>query len=52
MRLILARIIYAFDMKLAESSREWMDGQQAFGLWQKPALNVYLTPVSQGSEKH
>ncbi|KAL7629562.1 hypothetical protein AAE478_001083 [Parahypoxylon ruwenzoriense] len=46
MRLILARIIYNFDMSIAEDSLDWMDKQQAYTLWHKPALNIHMKPVS------
>lgn len=46
MRIILARLIWRFDLKLAPSSEEWMEGQQVFDVWGKPPLNVYLTSVS------
>jgi hypothetical protein len=42
MRLILAKILFNFDMALADENLDWMD-QKAFVLWQKPALPVYLT---------
>ncbi|KAJ2898040.1 hypothetical protein MKZ38_004208 [Zalerion maritima] len=44
MRLILARIMFNFELSIAEESRNWMD-QRVFVLWEKPALNVYLKPV-------
>ena len=44
MRLILARIIFAFDMELVDPSDDWMD-QKAYTLWDKKELPVYLTPV-------
>lgn len=43
MRIILARMIFNFDMELAEPEKDWLD-QDAFVLWDKPALNVKLTP--------
>ncbi len=43
MRLILARVIFNFDMELADKSDNWMEGQKAYFLWKKPALDVYLT---------
>ncbi|KAI2629509.1 cytochrome P450 ClCP1 [Hypoxylon sp. NC1633] len=46
MRLILARIVYNFDMSIDDSSRKWMDGQKAYNLWDKPALNIFLKPVA------
>ncbi|KAK7721711.1 hypothetical protein SLS57_005059 [Botryosphaeria dothidea] len=45
MRTILARVIYNFDMKLAEDSQDWMEKQKIFLLWEKGPLNVYLTPA-------
>jgi hypothetical protein len=45
MRLILARIVYGFDLKLAEDSKKWIERQREFGLWDRIPLNVYLTPV-------
>ncbi|KAK3388721.1 cytochrome P450 [Sordaria brevicollis] len=44
MRLILAKVIYNFDMQLADPSKDWLD-QQIFTLWDKHPLPVYLTPV-------
>jgi hypothetical protein len=43
MRLILAKIVYNFDMELADKDFDWLK-QKAGTLWQKPPLNVYLTP--------
>lgn len=44
MRLILARLLYGFDMKLAEDSKDWLDDQKIYLFWRKDALNVHLTP--------
>jgi hypothetical protein len=49
MRLILALIIFNFDMKLDPHSREWIQ-QKNFILWQVPPLKVYLEPVARKSE--
>lgn len=43
MRLILALIIFNFDMKIADESRDWII-QKNFLMWQKGPLKVYLTP--------
>jgi hypothetical protein len=43
MRLILAKVVYNFDMELADKNAGWLD-QKAFVLWDKPPLEVYLTP--------
>ena len=44
MRLILARILYAFDLELVNKDVDWFD-QKVGTLWEKPPLPVYLTPV-------
>ncbi|KAK1706783.1 hypothetical protein CaCOL14_013284 [Colletotrichum acutatum] len=44
MRIILARIIWNFEMKLSDESQRWTEGQDAWVVWKKPALKVYLTP--------
>ncbi|KAK3348217.1 cytochrome P450 [Neurospora tetraspora] len=44
MRLILAKVVYNFDMQLANPGKDWLD-QQIFTFWDKPALPVCLTPV-------
>ncbi|CAN8104568.1 unnamed protein product [Discula destructiva] len=44
MRMILVRLVWAFDMELVDPDEEWMD-QKVFFLWTKPPLNVHLTPV-------
>ncbi|KAH8659808.1 cytochrome P450 [Xylariales sp. PMI_506] len=41
MRLIMARVLFNFDLKLDESCRDWHK-QRIFGLWEKPPLKVYL----------
>jgi hypothetical protein len=43
MRLILALVIFNFDMTLADESVDWMD-QKNFLMWQKGPLKVYLSP--------
>lgn len=41
MRLILARVLWSFDLELQDA--EWdPDKQDVYVLWQKPALNVKL----------
>ncbi|ORY62226.1 cytochrome P450 ClCP1 [Pseudomassariella vexata] len=44
MRTIMARILFNFDLEIAEDSKGWID-QKIFNLWAKGALNVYLKPV-------
>ncbi|KAK2016962.1 isotrichodermin C-15 hydroxylase [Colletotrichum eremochloae] len=45
MRLVLARIIYDFDIELAEGNESWIERQQAFGVWSRIPLKVHLKPV-------
>ncbi|KAJ3497466.1 hypothetical protein NLG97_g1880 [Lecanicillium saksenae] len=45
MRLILARLIWRFDFRLCKDSETWMDDQENYILWEKPELNMYLTPT-------
>ncbi|KAK2049314.1 cytochrome P450 [Colletotrichum somersetense] len=45
MRLILARVLWNFDMKIADDSTDWVPKQKIYLLWEKGPLNVYLTPV-------
>ncbi|KAF4166938.1 hypothetical protein CNMCM6936_005847 [Aspergillus lentulus] len=49
MRLILALIIFNFDMKIDPDCRDWIQ-QKNYTLWQKPPLKVYLEPVARKSE--
>ncbi len=45
MRLMLANMVFAFDMELAEESKTWMETQTAHPLWKKGPLYVTLKPV-------
>ncbi|KAK4233267.1 Isotrichodermin C-15 hydroxylase [Achaetomium macrosporum] len=45
MRLILARIIYDFDLRLADECKHWLQRGRVYTVWRKPPLYVYLTPV-------
>lgn len=44
MRLIMALMVFNFDMKLADECQDWIN-QKNFLMWQKPQLKVHLTPV-------
>ncbi|KAI0129614.1 Isotrichodermin C-15 hydroxylase [Xylariales sp. AK1849] len=44
MRLIMARMVWNFDMRIAEDSHDWVEKSEFYLLWDKPPLNVYLTP--------
>lgn len=44
MRLILARMIWNFDMELSPDCKQWIS-QPSYVVWEKGNLNVKLTPV-------
>ena len=44
MRLIVAKLLWNFDMKLKDDSYDWTD-QSSYVLWEKNPLMVTLTPV-------
>jgi hypothetical protein len=41
----MAKVMYNFDLELADKEADWMGGQKVFTLWEKPPLMVRLTPV-------
>ena len=43
MRLILAKILWHFDLELSENCCNW-DRQRIIMVWEKPPLNVILKP--------
>jgi cytochrome P450 len=45
MKVILARMIWNFDMELCEESKEWVKGQPVYLVYDKPPLMVKLKPV-------
>lgn len=46
MRLILAKILWHFDLELVDPARDWMGEQKVFALWEKGSLDVKLTAVN------
>jgi hypothetical protein len=42
MRLIIARLLYKFDVELAPNAKNWLEDQKVYTLWDKPELPVYL----------
>ncbi|PLB55889.1 benzoate 4-monooxygenase cytochrome P450 [Aspergillus steynii IBT 23096] len=44
MRLIATKLLWNFDMAFEEECERW-DEQKAYNIWEKPPLNVKLTPV-------
>ncbi|KAF2221009.1 cytochrome P450 monooxygenase [Elsinoe ampelina] len=45
MRVILAKMVFNFDMVLEEESKNWLDGMEVRTLWVKAPLKVGLTAV-------
>ena len=45
MRLILSKVLFAFDLELFDKERDWMGEQKVFALWDKAALIVKVKPV-------
>lgn len=51
LRLVLAHMIYNFDMELQSDSRHWaQDQKNLFIVWEKPPFNVRLRPLVQQSK--
>lgn len=44
MRLILAKMLFSYDLELADKQTNWLK-QKVFTLWEKPPLMVKLRPV-------
>jgi hypothetical protein len=42
--IILARLVWNFDMELQEESANWGERQKVYVLWDKPSLMVKLKP--------
>ncbi|KAF2872073.1 cytochrome P450 [Massariosphaeria phaeospora] len=45
LRLIMAKVLYNFDIELRPESDNWIDRQRVFNLWEKPPLLCKLKPV-------
>ncbi|KAF2848256.1 cytochrome P450 monooxygenase-like protein [Plenodomus tracheiphilus IPT5] len=45
MRLILAKLLFNFDLELVDKTSDWMGGQKVFTLWEKPGLVVNVLPI-------
>jgi hypothetical protein len=43
-RLLLAKLIFAYDMEIVDKTLDWEAEQQCFTLWQKPDLFVKVSP--------
>jgi hypothetical protein len=42
MRLILAKVLFNFDLELVDKEKDWLKGQRCFTLWEKPSLMIRL----------
>lgn len=45
MRLIMAKVLFEFDLELQPESEDWLARNKVFTLWEKPPLMVSLRPV-------
>ena len=44
MRLVVARVLYRFDVELAAGQDDWHSSQNAYLVWDKGPLNIMLKP--------
>lgn len=45
MRLILAKVLWNFDLELVDKKHNWLGTQKVYSLWEKSALMVKMTRV-------
>lgn len=45
MKVIIARLIWNFNISLAPESNSWMENQKVFNLWEKGPLIIQLEPA-------
>ena len=45
MRLILAKMLWNFDIELVDSAHDWYAGLKAYVLWDRSGLNIRLRAV-------
>jgi len=45
MRVIMARVLWNFDLELCEESRDWAERLKIYQLWAKEPLMVKITPI-------
>jgi cytochrome P450 len=46
MRVLLANLVWGFDLEGGEGADTWLERNNVYGLWKKPELNVKLTRVN------
>lgn len=44
-RLVMAKMVYNFDLELCEESRGWAEGLNAYIVWERPPLMIKAIPV-------
>jgi len=45
MRLILAKMLWHFDLELADPDRDWYAGLKSYVIWERGSLKIRLKPV-------
>ena len=45
MRVVMARMVFDFDMELSERSKNWLKEAKVYTIWKKTELFLRLTPV-------
>lgn len=45
MRLVMAKLLWSFDLELVAGQGDWVAGQKVFGFWDKPPLWCRLVPL-------
>ncbi|KAK1995931.1 cytochrome P450 monooxygenase [Colletotrichum falcatum] len=43
-RMVLARLIWNFDIEISHQDKNWVVGQKAYTVWDKPELHMWLKP--------
>lgn len=48
MSLVLAKLIFEFDIRIDTESKNWLESVKAYGFLSKPRLLVHIVPVESG----
>ncbi|KAM3067383.1 hypothetical protein ACMFMG_005260 [Clarireedia jacksonii] len=43
-RMVLARLVWNFDIEISHEDRDWVVDQKAYTVWEKPELHIWLKP--------
>ncbi|KAK5046900.1 hypothetical protein LTR84_007254 [Exophiala bonariae] len=49
LRIVLAKILWKFDMKLMDDNLDWVKSNKNYVFWEKPSLPVQFSPVQRAS---